>query len=138
MIIGLSFLQKKFGSVLADVLPVRSVRTMMPKLVEKYPQAAYESVSKLMKRGADLSAFSFDLPVNGEINFEHLANLFFSSPYNQSIITFTIKQAAYLFGLIREMHAKKIIEIGRYKGGATFLMAAAMRDGELWSVYKVQ
>jgi len=42
---------------------------------------------------------------------------------------------AYLFGLVRRMDARTVIEIGRYKGGTTLLIAAAMRgQGRFWSI----
>jgi predicted O-methyltransferase YrrM len=49
----------------------------------------------------------------------------------------TVRQTAYLFGLVRRLAARTAIEIGRYKGGSTLTIAAAMKlggGGRLWSV----
>jgi len=47
----------------------------------------------------------------------------------------TVRQTAYLFGLVRRMKARRVIEIGRYKGGSTLTIAAAMSgEGTFWSI----
>jgi predicted O-methyltransferase YrrM len=77
----------------------------------------------------------FDLPVRDSLNFEQLAGLFASTPLDHAVVLMTIRQTAYLFGLVRQMKARKVIEIGRYKGGATLVIAAAMNgEGEFWSI----
>ena len=77
----------------------------------------------------------FDLPLNDDLGFENLMGLFASTSLDELIITMNVRQSAYLFGLIRRMGAKKIIEIGRQRGGSTLLIAVAMRGkGEFWSI----
>ena len=61
--------------------------------------------------------------------FEDLAFLFTSSPLNMGIVSMTLAEAAYLYRLVRGLGAARIVEIGRYQGGSTILMAAAMADG---------
>jgi predicted O-methyltransferase YrrM len=83
----------------------------------------------------DLDTMPVDLPVNGTLGFEHLAGLFTSSSLDHYIISMTIRQAAYLFGLIRQVKPHKVIEVGRYRGGSTLVIAAAMNgEGEFWSI----
>jgi predicted O-methyltransferase YrrM len=54
---------------------------------------------------------------------------------DHAVISMPIRQAAYIFGLIRRTKPRKVIEIGRYKGGSTLLIAAAMNgDGQFWSI----
>jgi predicted O-methyltransferase YrrM len=76
-----------------------------------------------------------DLPFERPFQFEQLAGLFSSTSLDHAVISMTVRQAAYIFGLIRSMQVKRIIEVGRYKGGCTLLMAMAMNgEGQLWSI----
>lgn len=77
----------------------------------------------------------FDLPTDRALAFENLSGLFASTALDELIITMNVRQSAYLFGLIRRMRARKVIEIGRQWGGSTLLIAAAMNgQGEFWSI----
>ncbi len=64
------------------------------------------------------------------LNFEHMAGLFLNGHANSGIISQPIRQAAYLFHTIRELSDTEpnyqVLEIGRYRGGSTFLLAAAL------------
>ena len=74
-------------------------------------------------------------PENGRYQFEHLSGLFASTPVQHGIIAMTISQTAYLFNAIRSEGVRKIIEIGRYKGGSTVTIACALENqGEFWSI----
>jgi predicted O-methyltransferase YrrM len=62
--------------------------------------------------------------------FEDLAMLFSSNRLNHGIATLQIDEAALLFRLVRSVpEASTIGEIGRFKGGSTVLMAAALPRG---------
>jgi predicted O-methyltransferase YrrM len=61
--------------------------------------------------------------------FEDLSFLFHLSQANYGVCLLAFDEAAYLYRLVRGIRAGRIAEIGRYKGGSTLLMAAAM-DGE--------
>src|SRR3990170_2786701 len=66
--------------------------------------------------------------------FEDLAFLFSSSPLNMGIVLLTLDEAAYLYRLVRSLGPATIVEIGRFKGGSTFLIAAAMHaEARLYS-----
>jgi predicted O-methyltransferase YrrM len=66
--------------------------------------------------------------------FEDLAFLFRSSQLDHGIASLRFDEAALLYGLVRSLGRATIAELGRYKGGSTFVMASAMADGsELWS-----
>jgi predicted O-methyltransferase YrrM len=66
--------------------------------------------------------------------FEDLAFLFRSSQLDHGIASLRFDEAALLFGLVRSLGPATIAELGRYKGGSTFVIAAAMAEGsELWS-----
>jgi predicted O-methyltransferase YrrM len=66
--------------------------------------------------------------------FEDLAFLFSSSTLNNGIADLAFDEAAYLFRLVRNLRGATIVEIGRFKGGSTFVIAAAMDESsELWT-----
>ena len=58
--------------------------------------------------------------------FEDLVFLFTSSQLNHGVASLRFDEAALLFGLVRRLGAPRIVEIGRFKGGSTVVMAAAM------------
>jgi predicted O-methyltransferase YrrM len=62
--------------------------------------------------------------------FEDLVFLFHSdSQANFGIILLSLENASYLFKLVRSLDSPRIVEIGRYRGGSTFLMACASDEG---------
>jgi len=61
-------------------------------------------------------------PIEG---FEDCAWLFSSNVLNHGLSRQEFAEAAYLYRLVRGMAAPRVIEVGRYKGGTTFLLAAA-------------
>ena len=65
--------------------------------------------------------------------FEDCAIVFSSNHANHGIAQLTLEEGAHLYRLVKTTPGPHV-EIGRYKGGGTFLMAAALRDGdELYS-----
>lgn len=51
--------------------------------------------------------------------------LFSSNPLNHGLARIRLDEATYLYRLIKSMEGPRVAELGRYKGGTTFLMAAA-------------
>ena len=89
----------------------------------------------MKSRAPDIDQMPFDLPAEDHLDFENLSGLFAATCFDEFIITMNIRQTAYLFGLIRQSKAAKIIEIGMHWGGSTLVIAAAMRGrGEFWSI----
>ena len=71
---------------------------------------------------------------SGVRGFEDLAFLFSSNQLNHGVASLQIDEAALLYRLGRDATTGPVAEIGRFKGGSTFVFAAAMPDGvELWS-----
>jgi len=65
---------------------------------------------------------------------EDLAFLFSSNQLNHGIASLQFDEAGLLFRLARDLGPKPIVEIGRFKGGSTLLLASAMHpETELWS-----
>jgi predicted O-methyltransferase YrrM len=66
--------------------------------------------------------------------FEDLAFLFSSNQLNHGVASLQIDEAALLYRLARDAASGPVAEIGRFKGGSTFIFASALPDGvELWS-----
>ena len=57
--------------------------------------------------------------------FEQLAFLFTSGRLNHGIASLSFDEAAHLFRTARELGPGTLVEIGRFKGGGTLLLAAA-------------
>jgi SAM-dependent methyltransferase len=66
--------------------------------------------------------------------FEDLAFLFSSNQLNHGVVSQQLDEAALLYRLARRVGAGRVVEIGRFKGGSTFLIAAALDPGgQVWS-----
>lgn len=69
--------------------------------------------------------------------FEDLAPLFHNSQANHGLCLLSFEEAAYLYRLVKGLGPAKLAEIGRYKGGSSFLLAAAMQDGSELDSYDI-
>ena len=131
-------IERWLGKRLAVTLPVPAARAMVVALMDRDPDPVLSGVGRYLKfkRGeVDLDHMPFDLPAEGSLGFEHLAGLFASTTLDEAIVSMSIRQTAYLYGLVRLLKPEKVIEIGRYKGGSTLVIAAAMDGrGRLWSI----
>ena len=65
--------------------------------------------------------------------FEDVAFLFSSTVLAHGIASLRLDEAAYLYRLVRELQPRTAVEIGRFRGGSAFLIAAALGDGVLHS-----
>jgi predicted O-methyltransferase YrrM len=66
--------------------------------------------------------------------FEDLAFLFSSNQLNHGIISQELDEASRLYRVGRDIPDGSVVEIGRFKGGSTFLLAAALSGrATLWS-----
>ena len=112
--------------MLDRILPGRFMEALVATRFERRPSDILEGIGPILNRKPNLDSRPVDLEVSGDIGFEHLAVLFSSTSLDHAVSSMTVRQGAYLFGLIRQMQARKVIEIGRFKGGTTLIMAAAM------------
>jgi predicted O-methyltransferase YrrM len=122
------------GKVVA-LLPEASRRGALNSIYDRHFDEVVQTLGPRLNRAPVLDSVPFDLEPNGGVEFEHLAGLFASHSLAQGVIGQSIRQAAYTFGLIRQLEATSAIEIGRWKGGLTVLIAAALGpQGRLWSI----
>ncbi len=118
-------------------LPVPMQTDLVAALASQHPEAVLKAISPRLDRPAYLDNMPHDLdPHDGEsIQFQHLTGLFASTSLDHGVISMTMRDGAYLFGLARSLGVRTAIEIGRYKGGSTLIIAAAMQgQGDLWSI----
>jgi hypothetical protein len=110
-------------------------RRLAVELLDVDPHAVLQPLGARLNRAPQLATMPFDLDPADELEFEDLAGLFSSSILNHGIVGMTIRQLAYVFGLARRMGARSAVEIGRWRGGSTIALAAAMGpDGTVWSI----
>ncbi len=67
--------------------------------------------------------------------FEDVAFLFSSNQLSHGIVSLQLDEAALLYRLARRVaRGAAVVEIGRFKGGSTLMLASALPEGaELWS-----
>jgi predicted O-methyltransferase YrrM len=75
------------------------------------------------RRGSDFAAVR-RWPERME-GFEDLAFLFSSTILAHGVASLRLDEAAYLYRLVHDERPRTIAEIGRFRGGSTFLIAAA-------------
>ena len=131
----LASVNRWLGCILAALVPQELRRAFVSRVAQRDPESILEAFGPHLNRRPDLDNMHYDLPIDDHVRFEHLAGMFASTSLDHAVISMPIRQAAYLFGLVRQEKAKKVIEIGRYKGESTLLIAAAMGgEGEFWSI----
>jgi len=67
--------------------------------------------------------------------FHDLAFLFTSSQLNHGVASLRFDEAAFLYRLVSSLGTARLAEIGRYKGGSTFVTASAMAEGSTLHSY---
>jgi len=123
------------GRRVAPLLPSSFAQGLAHYWARSQPHILALAMGPRLNLKPDLDNMAFDCLPNGNLGFEHLAGLFSSTAFDHGVISMTVRQAAYLYNLVRSLTAPKVIEVGRYKGGGTLLIAAAMRgNGQFWSI----
>jgi predicted O-methyltransferase YrrM len=93
-------------------------------LAVRDPWVLLEALGPVLRKDADFSRVRRWPPdLDG---FDRLAFLFASSRLTRSIVSLDLDEAAYLYRLVRSLGPATIVEIGRFRGGSTLLIAAAM------------
>lgn len=122
-----SFLQRT-GLVLTDALvrlmPRAALRSLALSMARHRGDTLIHTVTTY-ERGFDRRR----LPPRIE-GFVDLAFLFWLTPMNRGILRQDFDEAALLYRTLRNLGPKRGVEIGRYSGGSTVLIAAALQSPE--------
>ena len=87
------------------------------------------------RRGSDFSHVArWPERIDG---FEDLTFLFSSTILAHGIASLRFDEAAYLYRLVRELKPQPVVEIGRYRGGSTFLIASALDGNGILHSYDI-
>jgi predicted O-methyltransferase YrrM len=124
------------GELVLDGVPFPAGETVgvlvLPKVLTQPSRAFPGSALELFLRTlTPTSTYGWDkviIPQNVN-RFEDLAFLFELSPLNRGIIRMDLDEAAAVFKAISAMENPRGIEIGRFNGGSTLLLAAAAGAG---------
>lgn len=106
-----------------DLLQSGRGRRLLRHIVTRYRV----TVMRILFHDPQSRAASFEVPGNVQ-NFEDCAWLFESSYLNRGLLRMDFDEAALLFRLVRTRPGAQVVEIGRLRGGSTFLMAVAADD----------
>lgn len=112
-------------------------RALVERIYDRDTELVTDALGSRVHTPMTLAGLPFDLDLepSGRIEFEDLAGLLPSTPFAFGVALMTPRQLAYVFGLARRSGARTAIEIGRFKGGATVVLAAAIAPaGTLWSI----
>lgn len=127
-----NFLLKKWGHDPAWIQSVARFYDQQPS--DLFLDQAAELIGKRKRLSGDLAFTLEKVPVR-VTTFEDCAFLFWSSILNNGIARLRLDEAALLFRVVRSLPAPSVVEIGRYFGGSTFLLAAALQGrGALLSI----
>jgi predicted O-methyltransferase YrrM len=124
------------GELVLDGVPFSAGETVgvlvLPKILTQPSRAFPGSALELFLRTlTPASTYGWDkatIPDNVE-RFEDLAFLFELSPLNRGIVRMDFDEAAAIFKAVSAMKAPHGIEIGRFNGGSTLLLATAVGAG---------
>jgi predicted O-methyltransferase YrrM len=91
------------------------------------PRTVSRLLHRLSNRSAARASFEADAPaaLRAVEGFEDCVWLFSSNPLNHGLARLELDEASYLFRLVRSLDEPVVGEIGRFRGGTTFLLAAA-------------
>jgi predicted O-methyltransferase YrrM len=87
------------------------------------PRPGVQTLGSMLKNRERLATASLPRSLNG---FEDLAFLFAPTMLAAGIAILTVREAAYLYRCASRVSDGAIVEIGRFKGGSTLVIAAAM------------
>src|SRR5574341_2689164 len=122
-------------TVLSIILPKSVQQALLSRIADRHLDWIVQVLGSRINRQRYLDNMPFDLPIEGAVQFENLIGLFASTPLDHGAILTSVRSGAYLYGIAKHIKARKVIEVGRYKGGSTLLLSAGMSGkGTLWTI----
>ena len=126
-------LGSRIGEGLRRSLPQTVCRAVCESTERRQPAAVIGSAQAAIEPRSSLDTMAFDLPVNGPPSLRIWRTV--CQHLTRSRVIDDGTPDGVPVGLVRRMNARKVIEIGRYKGGSTLTIAAAMNgQGQFWSI----
>jgi predicted O-methyltransferase YrrM len=121
--------------VLRALARTRLGRRALHSLAGSDPWLLLETLASSLRRDASFASVAhWPERLDG---FDRLAFLFSSTRLNRAIASLDLDEAAYLYRLVHSLGPATIVEIGRFRGGGTFVLAAAMAEGSRVISYDV-
>lgn len=118
---------KKILSKLFDkIISTARGKALILNFLYENPQICIEAFGRMTNLSQRFENVS-NWPDNID-NFEELYFLFSCTQLNMGIANLALDEAAYLYKIVKSLNSANLVEIGRFKGGGTFLMAAAMDE----------
>ena len=131
-------LRPALAALTASVAAIPSAslrRQLIRRIYDRDCELVTHTLGSRTYRAMTLDDVPFDFEPSARIEFEDLAGLMANTSLAFGVALMTPRQLAYIFGLARRSGVRTAIEIGRYKGGATVVLAAAIAPGgTLWSI----
>ncbi len=124
----IAFARSNLGQRFLTVATPELESSLLIKALDEKPNVCLEVLGKILNASATFDSRLKLVQKTRVHGFGDLVWLFSSTPANRGIICLDFDEAAYIFELLGSMNAAKCVEIGRFKGGSSFLMAAAMDD----------
>ena len=106
--------------VLVRLLPRGLLRSLALSMSRRDPGLLTRTVTTAQR---DLGRVRLPTRISG---FEDLAFLFWTTPMNRGVLRQDFDEAAALYRRVRSVPNPRGVEIGRYAGGSTILIASAM------------
>lgn len=126
---------KRAARLIVALPSFRFRRALVAEVYDQSPADAWEALGYMVNRHLALEDVVVDLPPDGPLRFDHLAGLFGTNTLARGVISLTPREGAYLFTLARQIQARRVVEVGRFRGGSTIILAAAIGPaGQLWSI----
>lgn len=122
-------LKQTIYNLLDKAMDLPFVRDYLKDYMYRKPKLCIKSI----RRYNDIFAQFHKIPKWPEdiSSFEKLSFLFHSSQANYGLCLMAFDEASYLYQLASTIRRGRIAEIGRFKGGGTFLIAAAMGESSV-------
>lgn len=127
------FLCGWMGSIARCLEPAERIRIALA-LVQGEEEMLVKRLSSSLRHKTDQFNMR-DIPPLEDCGFVSLLPLFFSNPLNRGVVSMDIDEALQVYSVIKTLESPSGIEVGRFKGGGTLVLASAVGPhGKLTSI----
>ncbi len=131
-----SFICLEFAcKIFCKIVGKRATKYISKYLFTFNKHSFFEGFLPFFNLSPSLKKTNWDIETSNGLDFYHLAPLFSSNNTNHGILGLTIRMSAYIYGVAKDIKAKKAIDIGTYKGGSAILLSVALgKNGKVWTI----